>query len=320
MNAPLRLPLSLEACATADRLGRLAARALAREAMLTPKPGLVDRANSGAHDDMDLSTFLVSARALAPRFPAFFREGCALAAAPPSLALAAARPLGMACERAMSAATDGVNTHKGAIFAFGVTLTACGRLWARGARLDVATICAEVARMCAGLVAREMAGEAAPSAGVAAFRAHGFAGARGEAEAGFPLVRERALPALRAARARGAGRDEALLLALLALLDHAADTNLLARGGPDAIAFVRAGAAAIPRDLSRDALVARLVDLDRALIARRLSPGGSADLLALTWFLDQLERRHSSIVGTPRLPIRSGIADASLAYAGLALG
>lgn len=313
MNAPAIAAFSPQARAMAARLGHLAARALVREAMLTPKPGLVDRANSGAHRDMDLSTFLDSARALAPRLPRFFLEGCALADAPPRHALAAARPPGLACERAMLTATGGVNTHKGAIFAFGVALTACGRLWSRGAALDAETICAEVAAMCEGIVAREMTGPAAPSAGVAAFRTHGASGARGQAEAGYPLVRERALPALRSARARGAGRDEALLIALLALLDHAADTNLLARGGAQAVAFVRDGAAAIPRDLGRDALVERLAALDRALIARRLSPGGSADLLALTWFLDQTSRRHSSIVGASRLRLHSGLAQAGLA-------
>lgn len=288
MNAPVFLALHASARAMAERLGRLAARALAREALLTPKPGLVDRANSGAHDDMDLSTFLTSARALAPRLPRFFLEGCAQAAAPPTAALAALRPLGIACERAMLAATGGVNTHKGAIFAFGLTLAACGRLWTRGGALEEQAICAEIAAMCRGLVAREMGAAVPLTAGVSAFRTHGFAGARGEAEAGYPLVRGAALPALRGALARGAGRDEALLIALLALLERAGDTNLLARGGAPAIAYVRAAAAAAPRDAGPAALIEGLTALDRAFIARRLSPGGTADLLALTWFLHRL--------------------------------
>lgn len=288
MNAPARLHRPAQARALGERLGRLAGRALLREALLTPKPGLVDRANSGAHHDMTLSSFLASARALSPCLPRFFVTGHAHAAAPPALALAALRPIGLSCEIAMLAATGGVNTHKGAIFALGLALGACGRLSARGAALDAETICAEVAAMCRGLVAREM-GSAAPTAGVAAFRAYGFAGARGEAEAGFPLVRGLALPALRRALARGASGEEALLRALMALLTCAADTNLLSRGGMEAVVYVRAAARAAAGAADAGALKASLRELDAAFIARRLSPGGSADLLALTWFLHRVD-------------------------------
>jgi triphosphoribosyl-dephospho-CoA synthase len=143
--------------------------------------------------------------------------------------------------------------------------------------------------MCHGIVAHEMAGpRAADSAGVRAFRAYGFAGARGEAERGYPLVRSVALPAHQRALAEGAGRDEALLIALLHLFERACDTNLLSRGGMEAVLYVRARATEFLRAGSGLDLKARLSELDRAFVARNLSPGGSADLLSLMWFFHRL--------------------------------
>ena len=224
----------------AKRVGRLAHRALLREALLTPKPGLVDRDNSGAHRDMNVTTFVASARAIAPWMEEFFLAGARGEDLPPRAALALLRPLGVACERAMLAATGGANTHKGAIFAFGLALGAAGRLFARGAALDCAAICAEIAAMCQNLVAHEMAGpRAEDSAGVRAFRAYGFAGARGEAARGYPLVRLVALPALRARARRGRRPRRGAAHRVASPLRTRFDTNLLSRGGMEAVLYVR---------------------------------------------------------------------------------
>src|SRR5205809_5766969 len=91
-------------------------RALLTELMLTPKPGLVDRRNCGTHRAMDVQTFLASARAIAPWWPRFVEIGYACAHIPACDFLLLVRPAGVLCEQAMLQATDGVNTHKGAIF------------------------------------------------------------------------------------------------------------------------------------------------------------------------------------------------------------
>ena len=283
-------------------------RALLREALLTPKPGLVDRDNSGAHRDMNVTTFVASARAIAPWMEVFFLAGARGEDLPPRAALALLRPLGVACERAMLAATGGANTHKGAIFAFGLALGAAGRLFARGAALDCAAICAEIAVMCQNLVAHEMAGpQAEDSAGVRAFRAYGFAGARGEAARGYPLVRLVALPAYERALAEGVGRDEALLIALLHLFERASDTNLLSRGGMEAVLYVRLRATEFLRAGRGPDLKARLSELNRDFVARNLSPGGSADLLSLMWFFHRLP------VALPQPSVLASLQDANLA-------
>ena len=154
---PLQLPPSRGTTARVGAaLADLVSEALQLEVELTPKPGLVDRRNTGAHRDMDLATFAASIAALRPHWPAFFATGAAEAGVPAAVALERLRPIGLACERAMFAATFGVNSHKGAIFAFGVLLGAAGRVWAARGVLDRDAICDEVGRIAEGIVAREL--------------------------------------------------------------------------------------------------------------------------------------------------------------------
>ena len=96
---------------TSERIGRLARESLEQEARLSPKPGLVDEENSGAHADMDLDLLLKSAQALEPYFTAFAEQGIADAKLPPDGRIAMLREQGIEAECAMFAATNGVNTR-----------------------------------------------------------------------------------------------------------------------------------------------------------------------------------------------------------------
>lgn len=248
----------------ARHLAELAVRALIDEVNQTPKPGLVDRNNRGAHRDMDREMFLRSAQSLLP----YFRQAVELGLEGDGC-MAALQAAGREAERAMLAATGGVNTHRGAVYAFGLMLAALGAKLARGG--DVFEAAAALAR--AGLPPE------GDTHGERARRLYGAGGARGEALAGFPHAR-RAWEAL-----SSTGRPAAALLTLLAEVE---DTNLLHRGGPVGLAFVRERAQAIlagpPADYD-----GALLALDRDCIERNLSPGGSADLLALALLLRRTE-------------------------------
>lgn len=111
---------------TPEQIGQLACAALEQEARLTPKPGLVDAENNGAHTDMDFAMLLKSASVLEPYFARFATQGMADAAFPPDGRISAIRAEGRAAERAMLLATNGVNTHKGALFLLGVLCYAAG--------------------------------------------------------------------------------------------------------------------------------------------------------------------------------------------------
>ena len=264
-------------------------RALLTEVRLTPKPGLVDIRNTGAHHDMDLATFECSTAVVAPWMEPFFTMGFDTVNIAPEQVLMMLRPVGMACETEMLQATGGVNTHRGAIFAFGLLAAAAGRLTARNEPIEQHRLCEEVARFCRGMVANELsdAGVRKMTRGEAHFLRYGLSGARGEAESGFRTVRTQALPVFNRVMAETGDINLALLQTLLHLMAWNDDTNLVARGGLEGLNFVQQQAQKLLWQggvLVKGGLEA-LRQLDDEMIARRLSPGGSADLLAVTWFL-----------------------------------
>ncbi len=260
----------------------LARRALVWEVCLTPKPGLVDADNNGAHDDMDLAMFVRAAVALEGYFARCFVLGQRGAHLPPAEVLACLRAPGLAAEAVMYDVTGGVNTHKGAIFALGLLCAALGVQTQKGGDVDAAALCALCAQMCAGLCARELGH--GQSYGQDLYRRYGVRGARGEAEDGYPSVLHHALPHYQDCLARGMDEQEAGVRMLVLLMATLRDTNALQRGGIEGAAWLQQQAAALHADFSLDGVRA----LDRELIARRISPGGCADLAAVSYFLHQL--------------------------------
>jgi triphosphoribosyl-dephospho-CoA synthase len=278
MTAPAPAPLEHLARA----VDRAALAALHEELTTSPKPGLVTPADRGAHADMDAATFVASLAALRGLFAGAARLGAAGARA------GELRQLGIEAEARMLLATGGVNTHRGAIFTLGLLAAAAGRLAAQGRALAPDALQAVIRD---GLGPDLVAGLPRTSShGQAVGARHGAGGARGEAAAGLPHLFGVALPAFEACLARGAPRRAAAVECLLALVAVLPDTNLLWRGGEAGLAFARAGAAAFLArgGVQRPGWEAEAETLHRSFVARRLSPGGSADLLAATLFVHRL--------------------------------
>ncbi len=265
------------------RLGRLAIASLHTELVLAPKPGLVTPFDTGSHSDMDASTFMRSLFSLRGYFIAIAAAGYRQAS------FDELNRLGRQAEARMLRATGGVNTHRGAIFSLGLLAAAAAVLTARGMRTCGDAVCSEVARRWgSGLDAAPLAPD---SNGQRALRRYGASGARVEATNGFPILRKVALPSLRGCLADGLGTEAALTHTLMRLIAELEDTNLLHRGGAPGLEFARHAALDF---LSRGGCYmqgwrARLARLGDAFVERRLSPGGSADLLACAWFLARME-------------------------------
>ena len=248
----------LEAFA-AETLGEMAENALLAEVHFTPKPGLVDEANNGAHRDMDVPLFERSAHALRPCFEEFVRLG--LQGASP----AALQQAGVRAEQAMFAATGGVNTHKGAIYSGALLLHAAGRLLSGEEEGDLCELAAQTA-----------AAIPAPTGTHGAAVRACCGGIRTEAVSGYPTAQA----VLR--QLRQSGPLDALLLSM-SRLD---DSTLWHRGGAEGAQLVRSRAADILAAPASER-EARTRRLDAELIERNLSPGGSADLLAMAFFLEK---------------------------------
>lgn len=272
----------------AARVGRLAIRSLYREVALDGKPGLVGPTGNGSHPDMDFTTFMRSLQALRGYFPAI--AACGLQRP----GFAPLRALGIAAEADMLAATAAVNTHRGAIFNLGLLCAALGVLQAEGVAISAQAACAIVCSywgqdILAGLSGT---GDAVTlSHGLFVARRDGSGGARQEAASGFPAALGVGLPAYRAALASTGDGELAAMQALFALIAELEDTNLLWRGGRAGLDYGRRAAAdflAAGGVLDAD-WRARAARIDRDFVARRLSPGGSADLLGITLFLAELD-------------------------------
>lgn len=268
------------------RIARLAAAALVEEVYTTPKPGLVDLNNTGAHRDMTVQTFLYSAAALQP----YFREMAELGRTLPQEALLPAlRASGIHAEAAMFKATDGVNTHKGALFSLGILCGCAGRFLAMSRRPAAEDLCGLAADLTRGICAREL-GVGDETHGQGVFRKYGARGIRGEAESGFASVRMYSLPCFRQELERGTEYGEAAVKALLSLISHVPDTTVLHRRGEKIAAWAAKEAARCLADYREDTVL----ELDRAFIRENVSHGGCADLLAVTIFLHRLETEWDS--------------------------
>lgn len=267
----------------ARRVERAARAALLGELACFPKPGLVSFVDAGSHADMDATSFLRSVIGLS----GYFHEMAAAGAA--GAGFAALNRIGRAAEAAMLRATGGVNTHRGAVFVLGLLAAAAGAA-GEGAWTDPEALCDLVAERwgAAILAARDPAtGNGAPSHGAAVRRRYGAPGARAEAAAGFPTVTRHALPAWRAARQGGADPATAAVQAVFASVAALEDTNLLHRGGVAGLAHARAAAAGFldAGGVLAPGWRASALAVHRGFVERRLSPGGSADILAATLFL-----------------------------------
>jgi triphosphoribosyl-dephospho-CoA synthase len=194
--------------------------------------------------------------------------------------------IGRRAERAMFEATGGSNSHKGAIWALGLLVSAL-------AMHDDCTVTATAVAATAAEIAafEDRAAPRPASHGDAVATQYGVAGARGEALCGFPHVVSVGLPMLRRRRQLGVAEEIARLDTLLHIMSRLDDTCLLYRGGMAALTAAKEGALAVENagGASTAAGRERLQSLDQRLLALNASPGGSADLLAATLFLDAVE-------------------------------
>jgi triphosphoribosyl-dephospho-CoA synthase len=274
---------------SAGQIAAAAVGALHTETQLTPKPGLVDRRGNRSHPDMSLALLAVSAESL--REP--LRQCADVARAIPLGVGLRARigAIGRTGEQRILCVTGNVNTHRGALWALG--LLAAGAAVTESVESAV-SFAAYLARIPdPGML---KCADHALSHGQQARLRYGAVGAVGEAQAGFPHVVGCGLPALREARARGESAEDAALNALMAIMASLDDTCVLHRGGPGALRMVQRGAAKVVRSggCARAEGRVHLERLCRDVDRRRLSAGGSADLLAATLFIDSLPLREGN--------------------------
>lgn len=246
----------------------LAERALRLELDTTPKPGLVDRQDNGAHKDMDYALMSKSISALRPYLTRLAVESAK------DIDPAKIKEIGIEAEKAMLKATGGVNTHKGALFCIGLSVAAASYLASTTGSVEAYSFKELVSRAASEI----------PSArgthGAEAKRSFKAVGALENARAAYPELFVDWLPYYRSLEG-DPFRCHKTLLHIMTTLD---DTNILHRRGAEGLAHAEAEAARLLEDFSESGLSS----LNKDFIRENISPGGSADMLSLTIFIESI--------------------------------
>nr|WP_317362137.1 citrate lyase holo-[acyl-carrier protein] synthase [uncultured Blautia sp.] len=275
-------------------IGMLMQKALLYEVNTSLKPGLVDRLHNGSHKDMCIDTFVQSAYALTPYFIECAKTGLAFEGSDtelPDLFLKL-RTLGIQAESTMLQATKGINTHKGIIFSGGIFCGAAG--YAASAHMAdfkdskfpelMASICEN---MLSGLLDdyQNITLSTARTHGEKLYAHYGITGIRGEAAKGFPHVFKYGFPAFQKALETLSSLNKAGLIALLYYVGNTEDTNLIIRSDYETSSRIQHALSAFSKTADYEEQLEILPALDTFFVSRNISPGGSADMLALTYFL-----------------------------------
>lgn len=280
-------------------IGVAALEAMLMEVACTPAPGLVDRFNTGAHTDMDIFTFIKSSSVLSVAMLHCAFAGWQHKGEPEEL-LPVLRSIGKEAETKMFSTTQGVNTQKGILFLMGIMAAAAANT-IRNINNPVAAqqVTAKAAEICRGIIERELAPVVAnpPSrkltGGERFYKEYGITGIRGEIEDGLPSVLTKGLPCFKEGLGQGLSLNDALVHALLGLISVSQDTTVLNRHGLEVLQEVQVMAAQFMEGggmLAEDG-TKRVTEMDKLFISRNISPGGAADLLAVTYFLYLMEKR-----------------------------
>lgn len=275
----------------AQHIAEIAKNSLISEVYTAPKPGLVDPESRGSHTDMEVSDFERSAEALTPYFVKCVEAG-AKSKRDGTAVFPILKELGTGAEAEMYKATGGKNTHKGIIFSLGIILGAVGRLLTdEGALPSIDRILSEAGDISRPFIESDLNTLSVNTAGARAYALLGVRGIRGEAMDGFPSVRKIAIPTYRSALFDGKNKNDAGAFALLHLIANVYDTCIYKRGGEEGVRYAGEYARALLDKC--DITVEEIRKMDNAFIEKNLSPGGCADLLALTYFLCDLEEEMS---------------------------
>ena len=257
-------------------IAHMACNALRAELYTTPKPGLVDRIDNGAHKDMDLALMSKSIDSLQPFMVQLALLGSTSGEQYDIPDAQEVRRIGIDAEKAMLNATGGVNTHRGALFAMGLTTLAASWCMARDGNIS--------SKQLRELI-MQVAGQFAPTAGTHgndAVNAHRVKGALDFAKDGYTRLFNDWLPAYRGYLAEDA--DTACHRLLLLIMSQLDDTNVIHRVGYDQAQQVKQEASTLLGSYSMQGME----QMNREFIARNISPGGSADMVALTVFIHAL--------------------------------
>lgn len=288
----------LNICKKAIKIGQAMTGGILLEASCNPAPGLVSPFSMGAHKDMNFLSFMLSTSAISPYFSLFGQVGLNWEGEAPLLEIL--RPIGISAEEQLIQITGGVNTQRGILFLGGIVAAVSGHIM-KTEKISVNKICEKVSKVCEGIVDNELGNLDSKNKythGEKLFKEHGIRGIRGEVEDGLPSVKNISYPRFVKAMEQGLGLNKAMIDSLIHLIEKVEDTTVLSRVGMNGLMKAQEGA----REAINKGSVytsegkAYIEKLDKYFIENNISPGGCADLLAVTVAIYILEGKNIDII------------------------
>lgn len=277
-----------------NHIGLLMQKALFYEVNTSLKPGLVDRLHNGSHKDMRLSTFINSAYSLTDYFCQCVKEGLSCDCSKKELPLLfqKLRGIGKQAEKNMLFATQGINTHKGIVFSGGILCAAIGYYISTNSKdISSENFLLSLPEICRCMLPELLSDyltltpDTAKTNGEKLYLKYKITGIRGESKEGFPLLFNVGFPLFQAVLKKGFSLWQAGLITLLHYIACTEDTNLIIRSDYQLACKIQKDLQQFLAHATYEEQLSILPKLDAFFVSRNISPGGSADMLALTYFL-----------------------------------
>ncbi|MGL5544248.1 MAG: citrate lyase holo-[acyl-carrier protein] synthase [Cetobacterium sp.] len=271
-----------------DIFSNFALKSVILEVSAFPSFGLVSPQSNGSHKDMDFFTFIHSGFSLTNYFKQVVKAG--YSNLPIHLVFKKIRYMGKVAEKEMFSATNNVNTHKGLIFLMGITAACAAKAKYHG--LPFKNISLFIQDMCKDILKdfdnihlkKEL------THGEKLFLNYGIVGVRGVAKNGLDVVFDKSIDIFRNSIFEKEHINHAMIKTLIYLMSVLEDTTILHRHDLDVLNDVKEIAKTLKEQFINSSLDIELLNkIEKDFISKKISPGGAADLLAITMFLSFVE-------------------------------
>lgn len=275
----------------AFKIGECAILGMLYEVSSSPSPGLVSPSSMGSHKDMNYFTFLQSSAAIAPAMYICAQIGMDY----DDDILMKIRSVGIHAEKNMFKATKGVNTQRGLLFLAGVVASAAGNCRKNYEKINRYNISSKIKSTCGQIVDKELneiKDENKLTNGEKLFKKYGFTGVRGEVQDGLPNVLGTGIVSYEESLLSGLSTENALIHSLISLMSKVIDTTVVNRCGLCGLNLMKKMA---NEALSLGSVRTKqgreyIKKMDAVFIENNISPGGVADLLAISVMIYELEK------------------------------
>lgn len=269
-------------------ISEFAIQALIYEVSCYPSPGLVSPVSTGAHKDMDFYTFIDSTSVLSKYFMLFVQEG--YSDKNYKEIFERIRIIGIEAENDMFVKTKGVNTHKGMLFLIGVICAAIGKVFKEKENFN--QIKHVIKEMTKGIVDKELTNlknKDELSHGEKLYIKYNTEGIRGEVERGLPTVFDFSLRLYK--ESKKLSINDKLVHTLIGIMQICDDSTIIHRHSIEILEEVKEKSREIFSlgGMKSEIGQKKIYSLCDEFVERNISPGGSADLLGATVFLDLVE-------------------------------